>query len=243
MNIPDKILIKCPQCSNQYEIEVDSISEEGTNLKCASCDHEWAVKKVVEPAQQNNQDQADKDPKPDNKPNPNDPSVPYRRSNQNADDPSKKTATKQVSLGGCMIYGVLVPVFFFVFGAFVVASRQSIINVMPAISSVYELWGIKTPQSHLTVVSSEASLINEYESTTLIISGLIANKGIGLVNSMPVRVALLDDSGQKLAEKYVTLSQAELAPGSTWEYKVEFRNPPPNWHSHEVTIVGVSRSH
>ena len=240
MNVPDKIVIECPQCSNQYEIEVAAISEDGTNLKCASCEHEWAVKKVVEQAPQADKETVEK-PKPERYTKPKTPRNPFQREKQAESNP-KKSEFKSVSLSGCTIYVAIIPLLSFLFGAFVVASRQDIIRVVPAINSIYEAWGIKTPQSHLKVLSSEAKLEKNGEDTVLKITGEISNTGSEQVNTLPIRIDLLDKSNRKLMEKFATLSSPDLNAGSILRYEVEFEDPPSDWHSHEVTIVGVSRS-
>lgn len=240
MNVPDKIVIECPQCSNRYEIEVAAISEEGTNLKCASCEHEWAVKKVVEQATPTNTE-TEKKPKTEENTKPKTPSIPFQRKKPD-ESKLKKPEFKSVSPSGCTVFFVLIPILSFLFGAFVVASRQDIIRVVPAVNSIYEAWGIKTPQSHLKVLSSEAKLETIGEDTVLKITGEISNMGSEQVNTLPIRVDLLDKSDRKLMEKFATISSPEFSAGSILQYEVEFKDPPSNWHSHEVTIVGVSRS-
>lgn len=228
MNAPDKVIIECPQCSNQYEVGVAAISEEGTNLKCTACGHEWAVKKVVEENQET-------------EPKPSEPITPSRNESSKEGDREKRSEKKPVSPSGCLVFFGLIPILSFLFGAFVVASRHEIIRVVPPISSVYEAWGIQTPQSHLSVVSSDATLETTEEGPILRITGEIANKGVEQVNALPIRVALRDESNQKIAEKFATLSPTDLSAGALWQYEIEFKDPPSNWHTHEVTIVGVSR--
>lgn len=232
MNAPDKVIIECPHCSNQYEVGVAAISEEGTNLKCTACGHEWAVKKVVEPASQDNQE---------TKPKLSEPITPSQNESPKEGNREKRSEKKPVSPSGCLVFFALIPVLSFLFGAFVVASRDEIIRVVPPISSVYEAWGIQTPQLHLSVVSSEATLDTTEEGPILKITGEIANTGVEQVNALPIRVVLRDESNQKIAEKFATLSPTDLSAGASWQYKIEFRDPPSNWHTHEVAIVGVSR--
>ena len=235
MNVPDKIVIECPQCSNQYEIEVAAISEAGTNLKCSSCEHEWAVKKVIETDPPSDQETEQK-PQQEEKSDSNNLAASNREANL-----SRKPEYNLLSRGGCLLNFVLIPVIFFMFGAFVVASRHEIINVVPAINTVYEMWGIKTPQTHLSIVSSEAILTTEGDKEVLRITGEIANTGKELVSSLPLRVVLLNASKQIIAEKFVTLSPSDFSLGAKWKYQVDFNEPPSDWHSHEVSFVGVSR--
>ena len=114
MNVPDKIVIECPQCSNRYEIEVAAISEEGTNLKCASCEHEWAVKKVVEQATPTNTE-TEKKPKTEENTKPKTPSIPFQRKKPD-ESKLKKPEFKSVSLSGCTVFFVLIPILSFLFG-------------------------------------------------------------------------------------------------------------------------------
>jgi len=117
--------------------------------------------------------------------------------------------------------------------------NQKIMMWMPATQRLYAMVGLKPHVlgQGLQIVEPTPKKEVDGNDEILVVEGEIRNTTANPVNIPLMRGALLDDQGEELHVWTFTAAKSTIEPGENARYRTEFRNPPTNAESLDITFT------
>lgn len=232
------MILACPSCAARFKIDPTTVGENGRQVRCGRCSHEWlAVKPAEEAAAEAAalvpaaESSAESTPEPDREPLieavPELPPAPRL-------PPPPREGGAWVSVVG---WGALV----LVVGALSagVFARERVLALWPGATQIYEALGLiaARPVAPLKLVDLNRSWITRDGATFLVVEGRIVNEGDSPRPIPPLRGVLSDGSNQEVQAWTFGAERDQIAPGQSIAFRTEVKDPAAAATGLSVTFV------
>ncbi|MEL6725020.1 MAG: MJ0042-type zinc finger domain-containing protein [Pseudomonadota bacterium] len=207
------MILTCPECETQYFAEDSTIGESGRTVKCAACGHSWFV-------------------------------GPEGSSQGTAALGAHETYRLKVrerrrrkSRAAALSAWTATVAAFFVILAGLVLFRGEVVKRWPESASTYAAMGMPVNRFGLEFMETEAQRYFDGTTPILEVRGAVQNITGRSLNAPLVRVILLDDQGDKVAEAFAPISPSSIPEGATAVFAARVENPPFESFELELDLV------
>lgn len=242
------MLITCPACASDYEIDAARIGPAGRKVRCAACRESWfltapaeAAPEAPEPGRAVEADVSPPEPPADEPaaaspvvieadpaPRRGRPKAPVRkdrrRSGMAAAPRRRGRALAAVALAGACAVLAAIPL------------RSSVVAALPGTASLYGAIGLPVNLVGLSLDSVASSLVQESGVPVLVVTGRVRNVGGSDRAVPPLQLAIEGEAGQALYSWSARAGEAELASGAETGFRVRLASPPPAGRRVQVTF-------
>lgn len=255
------MLIVCPSCASQYELDAAKLGPEGRKVRCARCQTLWHVDasaelppvpsaeetqallaeeleraaaieaEVTAVAAEAEQLIAAADTVPEEPP----PVEAERRKPPR----SKAKAAKRASVR----FGrsVALPATAAIVGALVLGGlvwqRNLVVRAAPQLAALFEKAGLPVNARGLSLSSIESGLVEDGANRFLVVEGDVTNIAKDQTQVPPIQVSVQDDAGQTLYTWTTDPPRGSLEPAELMRFRARLASPPEKGRSVEVRFV------
>lgn len=153
-----------------------------------------------------------------------------------------KTAARKPRRTVAKVLSIFVLLLIVAFGGAAFVMKREIMMWLPASQRLYAMVGIEqqpfTGQG-LEIVEPTPKKEIDGNDEILVIEGIIRNVAGTPVDVPLMRGALLNKDGKELHIWTFTAAKSQAAPGESVQYRTEFRNPPSDAETLDITFTGV----
>lgn len=248
------MLIVCPSCASQYELDAAKLGPEGRKVRCAGCKTAWHVAPETAfpeaPSAEETQAllneeiaqaaiidaqvtalaaerSAAAEAEGDDQPMPIAP--PARR---RAGRKSPKTAAKTVR---ARLAGLSAPVALTLAGVAVcgllVWQRERAVRGAPQLAALFERIGLPVNLRGLSLSAVESGLIDDGQGRFLVVEGDVTNITRGKATVPPIEVSVRDAGGRTLYRWTTEPPRPKLEPAELVRFRARLASPPENGQS------------
>ncbi|MEO1553204.1 MAG: MJ0042-type zinc finger domain-containing protein [Pseudomonadota bacterium] len=207
------MILTCPECETQYFAEDSTIGESGRTVKCATCGHSWFVGPEGSGAEANalGAHEAYRLKVKERR---------RRKSRAAAFSAWTTTAATLVAL----IAGLLI-------------FRGEVVKRWPESASTYAAIGIPVNRFGLEFLETEAERFFDGTTPILEVRGAVQNVSGRTTTAPRVRVILLDDQGNQVAEAFAPITPSSIPADATAVFAARVENPPFEAFELELDLV------
>lgn len=248
------MIITCPNCETQFNVDAAAFIPDGRTVRCAKCSHKWtqrppeeAAEPAAAPPAAAPPDDADDDDDEAHEAAAPPPPAPADDDDFDTDEDISDIVERPVvpeaarrrgraaAIGG---WAALVLVVVAVLGGAFFA-RVQIVELWPPSGKLYAQIGfpVASPYDGLEIGQPALKQTRDGESTVLEVSGEIANNSAEVREVPRLRVALLNVRGDEITNWSFTATATALAPGDATAFTTSYRDPPDNARGVEVTFA------
>lgn len=223
------MILTCPQCATRYFVTDEKLGPDGRAVKCAACGERWTAFREQDPVTvfpaaevQSDQVVADKVSPPKEEP--------LQRQFR-----ARKATEKKVKEAAA--YGIIWAGMAGVLALMLVAAlvfRLEIVRIWPKTATAYAGIGLPVNSLGLVIEGLKAEPTLQEGRAALVITGVIRNIRNTPVTSPPVKIALLDPKGQRVAGKVAGAVDAVIPGLSVRHFAITLFDPPANARDLEV---------
>jgi len=238
------MILTCPECASRYFVDDSKVGSAGRVVRCASCGARWTARNeealdlFVEPSA------ADLASEPnltalDGASNPaDDPETPVDqlpgeelpkvfRARADAERRLKEAKTTGIIWGGMVAVMVVILVAAGVF-------RMNVAHLWPRTAGAYAFARMPVNNVGLVVedLKAEPTMRNGHAAIT--ITGVLRNITDHQVSTPPLRVALLNEHGKRVAGKLAAAADPLIPPSQTRHFSVTLMDPPRTANTLEI---------
>jgi len=196
------MILTCPECETQYFADDSTIGESGRTVKCATCGHSWFVgPEGAKPGEASLGAHETYRLKVRER---------RRRKSRNAAFSAWTTtaAALLLILAGAVLF------------------RGEVVKRWPESASTFAAIGMPVNRFGLEFLETEAERFFDGTTPILEVRGAVRNSSANTVAAPNVRVILLDDQGQQVAEAYAPVTPASIPEDATAIFTARIENPP-----------------
>lgn len=196
------MILTCPECETQYFADDSTIGESGRTVKCATCGHSWFVgPEGTQPGE----------------------SVlgaheTYRLKVR--ERRRRKSRAAALSAWSTTVAALVIIL------AGLVLFRGEVVKRWPESASTYAAIGMPVNRFGLDFLEAEAERFFDGTTPILEVRGAVQNNSGRTQNAPFVRVVLLDDQGQQVAEAVAPVSPQSIPADATALFAARIENPP-----------------
>lgn len=257
------MLIVCPSCASQYELDAAKLGPEGRKVRCARCQTLWHVDATSElpPAPSAEETQAllaeeleraaaidaevtavaaeaerliaKAEAIPEDPP----PIEAERRKPQRG----KAKPTKRPT--GKPARALLIPAAAAIAGVIVLGGlvwqRNLVVRAAPQLASLFEKAGLPVNVRGLTLSSVESGLVEDGANRFLVVEGDVTNIAKGKTEVPLIQVAVKDEAGQTLYTWTTDPPRGNLEPSELVRFRARLASPPEKGRSVQVRFVSA----
>lgn len=229
------MLITCPDCVSQYEVELEALGPEGRMVRCAECGAKWRVMpkneedgepEEVEPVAAFDWDDAEYEEEGEDEDDEED--VPEPVAAALSPPPPKKKPRRRLPTirFGKPRMATAAAVVGLALAIALVAGRDKAASVFPDLASLYELAGIPVNLRGLDFHDVETSETIESGVPVLVVTGSIENVSNKTVEVPRVRLAVRATNGREIYVWTAMPSKPQLAAGDVLPFTAQLASPP-----------------
>lgn len=207
------MILTCPECETQYFAEDSTIGESGRTVKCATCGHSWFV------GPEGSGDEA----------NAMGAHEAYRL--------KVKERRRRKSRAAALSAWTTTAAAFVVILAGLLLFRGEVVKRWPESASTYAAIGIPVNRFGLEFLETEAERFFDGTTPILEVRGAVQNISGRTAAAPLVRVILLDDAGQQVAEAYAPITPSSIPADATAIFAARVENPPFESFELELDLV------
>jgi len=207
------MILTCPECETQYYAEDSTIGESGRTVKCAACGHSWFVGPEGADRSANTLGAHET----------------YRLKVRER----RRRKSRAVALSAWTSTVVA----FFVILAGLVAFRGEVVKRWPQSASTYAAIGMPVNRFGLEFLDTEAERFFDGTTPILEVRGAVQNISGQTAKAPMVRVILLDDQGEEVAEAFAPITPSSIPADSTAIFAARVENPPFESFELELDLV------
>jgi predicted Zn finger-like uncharacterized protein len=255
------MLIVCPSCASQYELDAAKLGPEGRKVRCARCQTQWHVDAGAEmpPVPSPEETQAllaeeleraaaieaevtavaaeaerliaDAEAAPEEAP----PVEVERRKPPRGKGKSQNPASRKLPKS------VAVPAAAAMLGVLVLGGlawqRNAVVHTVPQLASLFERAGLPVNVRGLTLSAIESGLIEDGPNRFLVVEGDVANIAKGKTDIPLIQVSVRDEAGQTLYTWTTEPPRSTLEPSEQVRFRARLASPPEKGRSVQVRFV------
>lgn len=207
------MILTCPECETQYFAEDSTIGESGRTVKCATCGHSWFV----------GPDGADGEA------NALGAHEAYRL--------KVKERRRRKSRAAALSAWTTTAAMFVIILAGLLLFRGEVVKRWPESASTYAAIGIPVNRFGLEFLDTEAERFFDGTTPILEVRGAVQNISGRTASAPLVRVILLDDQGQQVAEAFAPITPSSIPADATAVFAARVENPPFESFELELDLV------
>ena len=207
------MILTCPECETQYFAEDSTIGESGRTVKCATCGHSWFV----------GPDGSDSDS------NTLGAHEAYRL--------KVKERRRRKSRAAALSAWTTTAATFVIILAGLYLFRGEVVKRWPESASTYAAIGIPVNRFGLEFLDTEAERFFDGTTPILEVRGAVQNISGSTASAPLVRVILLDDQGQQVAEAFAPITPSSIPADATAVFAARVENPPFESFELELDLV------
>lgn len=237
------MLIVCPSCASEYDIDAAKLGPAGRTVRCASCRTKFHVAPPKDEWEEAETDQAFEEPPP---PPPLAPVTaaeidagppalsvdasaaridsppPEKRKRRPAAKPAKKKSARGPALGRIAAVAACLAAV-----AGVVLAREAIVRKVPDTATIYAALGLGVNLRGLDFTDVRSTVSGEGTQARLVVEGEIANRTGKSVDIPPLAFAVSGPNGIPLYTWSTEPPRQSLGPGETTRFRSRLAAPPP----------------
>ncbi|MEC7289072.1 MAG: MJ0042-type zinc finger domain-containing protein, partial [Pseudomonadota bacterium] len=196
------MILTCPECETQYFADDSTIGDSGRTVKCATCGHSWFV--GPEGAKQGEASLGAHET--------------YRlKVRERRRRKSRNAAFTAWTATAAALLVIL---------AGLVLFRGEVVKRWPESATTYAAIGMPVNRFGLEFLETEAERFFDGTTPILEVRGAVRNSSGSTVSAPGVRVILLDDQGQQVAEAYAPVTPQSIPDDATAIFTARIENPP-----------------
>lgn len=196
------MILTCPECETQYFADDSTIGESGRTVKCATCGHSWFVgPEGAKPGEATLGAHETYRLKVRER---------RRRKSRNA---AFSAWTATAAAAGMVLAGLIL-------------LRGEVVKIWPESASTYATIGMPVNRFGLEFMETEAERFFDGTTPILEVRGAVRNSAGKTVTAPNVRVILLDDEGEQVAEAYAPITPTSIPEDATAIFTARIENPP-----------------
>ena len=207
------MILTCPECETQYFADDATIGESGRTVKCAACGNSWFVGPVGANAGVSAFVAIDA----------------YRLKSRERRRRKSRAAALSAWTATAAAFVVIL--------SGLVLFRGQVVDRWPESASTYAALGMPVNRFGLEFLETEAERFFDGTTPILEVRGAVQNTSGRDVSAPLVRVILLDDDGQQVAEAFAPISPASIPEGATALFAARIENPPFESFELELDLV------
>lgn len=258
------MLIVCPSCASQYELDAAKLGPEGRKVRCAGCKTSWHVEPDAFPeppseaetqallaeeleraaaidaeitalaAEAGAQEDISEEPPAVEAP----PAAPKKRRGKASAKPHK-TSGALWRRGGAGLPAAAALAGLVLLGA-VVWQRQAAVRVAPQLAGLFETIGMPVNVRGLSLSSIESGLVEDGQNRFLVVEGDVTNI-TGSKTAVPlIEVAVKDAGGATLYTWTTEPPRANLEPAELIRFRARLASPPEQGQSVRVRFTSAN---
>ncbi|MEL7032356.1 MAG: MJ0042-type zinc finger domain-containing protein [Pseudomonadota bacterium] len=207
------MILTCPECETQYFAEDSTIGDSGRTVKCATCGHSWFVGPEGSGGEANALGAHEA----------------YRL--------KVKERRRRKSRAAAMSAWTTTAAAFIVVLAGLLVFRGEVVKRWPESASTYAAIGIPVNRFGLEFLETEAERFFDGTTPILEVRGAVQNISGRTAPAPMVRVILLDDQGQQVAEAFAPITPSSIPADATAVFAARVENPPFESFELELDLV------
>lgn len=208
------MILTCPDCETQYFAEDSTIGDSGRTVKCATCGHSWFVgpEGITEP--------------PTSLAGAHEA---YRAKVRERRRRKSRSAALTAWLATFIVFATVL--------SGLVVFRKQVVKQWPESASTFAAIGLTVNRFDLAFLETEAERFFDGTTPILEVRGTVQNISRGDVIAPQVRVKLLNDQGEDIAEAFAGVTPSNIPPGATARFAARVENPPFESFELELSFV------
>lgn len=248
------MLIVCPSCASQYELDAAKLGPEGRKVRCAGCRTAWHVAPVPEfpdaPSAEETQallseeieqaaiidaqvtalaaersaTAAAEDDGPET------PAMPPRRRRAGRKGTGAPNRTARARFAG-LSAPVVLTLSGLALAGLLVWQRELAVRGAPQLAVLFERIGLPVNLRGLSLSAVESGLIDDGQGRFLIVEGDVTNITRGKATVPPIEVSVRDASGMTLYRWTTEPPRPKLEPAELMRFRARLASPPENGQS------------
>lgn len=259
------MLIVCPTCASQYELDAAKLGPEGRKVRCASCKNAWHVDPVVAlpepPSAEETQaelaeelarsaaieaeisalaaESAEKAAVEEVEADPADvvaPSLGRRKRGVVKGRVSKMAGSR----GRSAMMPAAAALAGLVLLGLTVWQRQAVVRVAPQLAGVFEMAGLPVNVRGLTLTAIESGLVDDGANRFLVVEGDVTNVTRSKASVPLIEVAVRDAAGATLYTWTAEPPRASLEPAELVRFRARLAAPPESGRSVRVRFTSAT---
>lgn len=207
------MILTCPECETQYFANDSTIGESGRTVKCATCGHSW----FVGPEGAGSAIGA----------------VGAHEAYRLKIRERRRRKSRAAALSAWTASAAALVVIL----AGLVVFRGEVVKQWPQSASTYAGMGMPVNRFGLDFLETEAERFFDGTTPILEVRGAVQNISDRLQSAPLVRVVLLDDQGEKVAEAFAPISPSAIPADATALFSARIENPPFESFELELDLV------
>ena len=211
------MILTCPSCETQYFADDSTIGESGRTVKCATCGHSWFVRPEGVAGHEHAAAPAAHEI--------------YRE--------RVREQRRRKSRFAALVSWIVTAAVFFTLGLAAIIFRNDVVKFWPESATAYKRAGFSVNRFGLEFENIERSRTFNDTIPVVTVSGKAVNVARSTVETPAVRVSLMDERGQQVAQKFGTITPGELDAGSTGTFRIVLEQAP--MESFEIELSFVDR--
>jgi predicted Zn finger-like uncharacterized protein len=229
------MILTCPECATRYFVGDEAVGDTGRTVRCTNCGKSWRamgeppldLRVAEDGALGRDAAPAAADLKATELPRA------YR---------ARVEETKRVreAAASGAVWAAIAAAFLLVVGAAMVF-RIDVVRAVPRTASLYAALGMPVNQVGLTIERIQAQPALQDGRAALMVTGVVRNIRSKPVVSPPLRIALLDKAGKRVAARTARVTDPKVPPGGLRIFSVAMLDPPASAVDVEVTFAAAGR--
>lgn len=258
------MLIVCPTCASQYELDAAKLGPDGRKVRCASCKSAWHVEPAVilpePPSAEETQallaDELERAAAIDaevtalaaeasDKAAAAEAAADVETEGPRAARARKRGAGKGLlsRVGTAKGRGAALPAAAALAGVALLGlalwQRQAVVRAAPQLAAVYETIGLPVNIRGLTLTAIESGVVEDGANRFLVVEGDVTNITKGRAAVPMIEVAVRDEAGTTLYTWTAEPPRATLEPAELVRFRARLASPPENGRSVRVRFTSA----
>lgn len=208
------MILTCPECEIQYFAEDSTIGDSGRTVKCATCGHSWFVgPEGAAPA-----------------------AITAAGAHEAYRQKVRERRQRKSRNVAFTSWTVTAAIFAVVLGGSILF-RKSVVQTWPQSASAFAAIGLNVNRFDLDFLETEAERFFDGTTPILEVRGAVQNTSNAVVAAPRVRVTLLDDAGETVAQAFAPVTPSNIPADAIARFAARVENPPFESFELELSFV------
>jgi predicted Zn finger-like uncharacterized protein len=223
------MILTCPECATRYFVEDQRLGSAGRTVRCASCGSAWRAHneeplELTNSAEEGAVARVASEPlsfKPIENPQLSDLSAPELPKSFRAKAVQKRKVREAAAAG--VVWGLMCAGFAVLLGG-AYLFRVDVVKLYPRAAGAYAMVGVPVNPTGLEFENIKAAPAPD-GLAAVTVTGVIRNVTAHASAPPPIRVALLDKAGGRMATQVMRLAPGLIGPGKTRPFSISLPDP------------------
>lgn len=230
------MILTCPECATRYFVGDDAVGAEGRVVRCTTCHASWRATAERPLDLTHGEDRAAAAAGAGPTPELNARELPKAFRARREEDKRVREAAAQGAVWAAVIAVLALLV------AAALVFRLDVVRAWPRTASAYAAVGLPVNQVGLTIEQVQAQPALQDGRAALMVTGLVRNIRSKATASPPLRVALLDKAGKRVAGTTARIGDPMVPAAGVRAFSVAVLDPPASANQVEVTFAPAGKA-